>query len=501
MTIVKSAFQIDHNTSRLIFLFRSGKCNSLDYDELSWRISQCNQYQFYYLLNEIIFDIPINKDTVQLFFPFVYKSHFDEFPHLNTPLLTQIDINYNHHHLQTILDCNFFHPEQGVIELLSLDEKLSFDFNNLLRELLKKLKLLEEIYEIKEETYIEETFFDNSEEPDENDITGAFGQIESIFKLIRHFIALDSPHIKFEIWSQIDKFLEESKSLNLNYKTDNLDYKFQIVYPIIYSLNEWKSMIMSKMVVCENSEEFNKTKHFFKECLLKYKRLTGKAFINHKNDYYLKEKYKTNILMSYSEVNKMVEWIDNTFISKTEIKIDEQFKFVNEINEKLKITIAYDYSQRAFLKFYEKYFECKGTSYNYDQLYSMVFHFTKMEKDNLGREAIISKRLRNPVSIEYIDFLKKESIRDFIKIFLILKKCDIIKTKITDLIEIIIYISKEIKAPGISKSNIKKIWAASAENKKGVEYLLTSDIKFNNLLFQNYPRIKKLLKNSQKKPM
>ncbi|WP_271784193.1 hypothetical protein [Aquimarina algiphila] len=498
MTIVQSIFQIDINTKRLIQLFKSGKFKSWDYEELAWRIEQCNIYQFYYLCNEIILDIPINKATIQLFFPFVYQTHFGEYSQNKTPLLTRIDINCDQNTFQNVINHNFFQPEQGIIELLHLEKKINHDLQNLKRELFKKLNFLETIHEIEEETYIQDAYQDSSQELNLNEITGFFGSKESIFKIIVHCLSMPD-FLDSHVWEKIEKLSEKAKRLNLNCEEKSLGYQFQIVYPIIFSLDDWKSLIMNKMISCETPLSFNNTKDFFIECLSRYKENTEQTYIYHRYDYYLKEKYKTNLSRSYSEVDKMIKWIENTFISQNKIKANEQFKFVDEINEKLKLIISNDYSQRVFLKLFERYFDSNESNYNYDQLYSMVFHFTKIEKDKLGREAIISKRLKKPVTIQYIDFLTNENTRDFIKVFLLFKKGGIIKTGITDLIEIIIHISKEIKASGISKSNIKKIWAASAEDKKGMEYLLTSNNKFNRLLFHNYPSIKKLFKSDQKK--
>ena len=446
-----------------------------DYAELKYKINCLNEYQFIYFCMKVFYHIPVrywSMDALNLLFLKEKKSSSKTTVNLNcTPKLDSF-INFT-------LNINSFFPEQSIIQLI------------------KEASLTEIRASFWQSVFAVKTYFLNYfDELDESDSDHFIYYYQIIEKLSLLEEKADSLAALFQ--EKIEELSETSEKLNFNYDQKPLDYNFQIVYPIIHSLNEWKELALKKIISCKNPEKFYSTKSFFKECLNQYKKLTSKEYIDHRYIYKSKQKLKSNFLESYSEVNKMIEWLDSTFISPENIAINEQFKFIDEVNEKIKLTISNDYSQRMFLNLFEEYFKTNGSEYNSDQLYSMVFHFTKIEHDKLGRPAIISKKLRNPVSIQYIDFITKENTRDIIKIFLLLKKGKIIETGITELISIIVHILKEVQTTGISESNIKKIWAASAEDKKGIEFLLTSNIRFNKLLFINCPNIKKLLKKQSK---
>lgn len=159
MSIISDKFfDIDYNTNRLIFLFKSGRHKSMDFRELSWMVRQLNEYQYLKLLDS--FDLSILKDSkfFNLFFALIFNNES------TNNIVVGVDFNYT----KTKYSVDFVsEPERQLLDLLKYrkeTEKKSFPLLRSLRSKLIEIKSVHNSSAIKyslEMSFIEEDEYGN----------------------------------------------------------------------------------------------------------------------------------------------------------------------------------------------------------------------------------------------------------------------------------------------------------------------------------------------------
>lgn len=509
-TFIKAFFEIDYNTDRLIYLFNSGKFEFADYDELSLMISHLNEYQFLYLLDNIDLSIAYSKKHIGLFLSFVYEEKRPEEYHpidyndyisginnsnsqLKTKMfLTDVSFKYRQTELPKFTAVKV---EQGIIEILefkSMRIKKNMLLVKSIREKLNKLKLDEYA---SESTYLEHSFIYKGEMGIESgkyghfeykDISSNYNKIDVIrngFYFNFDFMYYSVSNTKSQ---QLLKSLSNKlRAFNINYLKTELDYRFQIVFPLVYSLDEWKKLLNKKMSECKSDCEFHNQKLFFKNCLKELATILDSEYLTHSyienskeneikntleydeviDDYVnvdnfwdLKKKSEGILISSgVSHINKMIEWIDKSFLSIGNIKINKRFKFNDNIENSNKLVLSNNFNQNSLLKILVHYFESYDLEYDKESLESLVYHFTTIEVTD--KKQGYNSKLIKFTRLKYVDFIPDDHTQNIIKIFLKLLHKGIIKTRIYKTFDIIeLMFSKNNQVLGFSAGNVKKYW-------------------------------------------
>lgn len=509
-TFIKAFFEIDYNTDRLIYLFNSGKFEFADYDELSLMISHLNEYQFLYLLDNIDLSIAYSKKHIGLFLLFVYEEKRPEEYHpidyndyisginnsnsqLKTKMfLTDVSFKYRQTELPKFTAVKV---EQGIIEILefkSMRIKKNMLLVKSIREKLNKLKLDEYA---SESTYLEHSFIYKGEMGIESgkyghfeykDISSNYNKIDVIrngFYFNFDFMYYSVSNTKSQ---QLLKSLSNKlRAFNINYLKTELDYRFQIVFPLVYSLDEWKKLLTKKMSECKSDTEFHNQKLFFKNCLKELTTILDSEYLTHSyienskeneikntleydeviddyvnvDNFWDLNKKSEGILISsgVSHINKMIEWIDESFLSIGNIKINKRFKFNDNIENSNKLVLSNNFNQNSLLKILVHYFESYDLEYDKESLESLVYHFTTIEVTD--KKQGYNSKLIKFTRLKYVDFIPDDHTQNIIKIFLKLLHKGIIKTRLYKTFDIIeLMFSKNNQVLGFSAGNVKKYW-------------------------------------------
>ncbi len=136
-TMVIDFFRIDFNTKYIIRLIKLNDSLELHQEELKWRISQLNEFQFFYVLNEVILDIEITKENLDIFFSFI---DIDDFPF---PCVTYLDYNHDTNMSDTIFNNLKENIEKKIINLLCFETEWNKNFWTLISEIKSKLEDLD----------------------------------------------------------------------------------------------------------------------------------------------------------------------------------------------------------------------------------------------------------------------------------------------------------------------------------------------------------------------
>lgn len=281
ITISDKFFNIDYNTKRLIFLFKSEKYKSMDFQELSWMIGQLNEYQYFYLFNEIILEIETTKENLNLFFLFQYSQKIN-IHNLDKPILTGTKFNYNKSFDQYYKSINYLEPEIGLLELFQFTELLESKLFPLIFELPDKLSHIDSVKSLKEETALE--VLDVEFNLINNLPSDCIGEVNSLCEVIKNDFENNYP---FEILvrSSVEVYFEENfknlkeRYLKLNPIKKNQSHFGMSLFPIIYGIEDWKIFVtksISKVQVIENRE---KVRDYYVSCLETFEILTNQKYL------------------------------------------------------------------------------------------------------------------------------------------------------------------------------------------------------------------------------
>ena len=529
MTLSQSIFQLDYNTNRLLYLFKSNKYETLDFDELSWMISQLNEYQFLYLLDNIDLNKAFSKKYIKLFLSFIYEEKSENFRlyedyQINCNIensdislslkkyLTGVGFNYKKTELPT---ANCIKPEEGIIELLGYEKMLNKKNIPLVNSIREKLSKIDSSIFPSEITFLEMNFISEDEYgyPVGDHGSCLYGSEDSKYNkidIIRNEFYLNFDFIYFWITNShsselIKKESNKLRTFNFNYLNKELDGRLQIVFPLVFSLNSWKELLIKKMSGCKDDLEFQKTKKLFKNSLKELILINNSEYLTHRymenpeefnivettvydeviEDYITYDNFgelkrqSNDILIASqtSDINKMLGWIENSFISIENIKIDEVVKFNDNISIENKLILSYKMNQTKLLHILIKYFEVYEIEYDLEVLKSLIYHFTTIEKKENKKQGYNSKFI-GYVRLKWVDFIPENHTSNIIKIFLKLLDRNIIKTGINQTFRIIELMFSKNQVKGFSKDSAKTYW-----KKKGDK---AENLKVDNLIFWSF---------------
>lgn len=279
--ITDTFFNIDYATNKLIFLFKSGKYESMDFEELSWMVSQLNQYQYFYLVNEVILEIEITKENLNLFFIFQYTKKV--YSHnLNKPILTGTKFNYGHSFNHYYKSINYLEPEIGLLELFQYTEQLEKKLLPLILELPHKLIHIDSIISLKEETAL---FVLDVEYNLMNGLpTNRIGELNSLCEVIKNDLEiyygddiLPREIVEYYFNENFENLKERFLSLNPFKK--NLNNFGMSLFPIIYGIEEWKKFVISSISKFKGLETQKRVRDYYISCLNTFEILTSQQYI------------------------------------------------------------------------------------------------------------------------------------------------------------------------------------------------------------------------------
>lgn len=467
---VDSYYEIDYNTNYLIQLFNSGKFLSTDSNELSWKIKQLTEYQYLYLLNEIISNITLTDEVLDLFFTFVLAEEKYLKDNISPDTLTGVYFRFQKFSIKQAI---FINPETGILELLRLDTLIKKKTMPLVKSIREKL-----LEQEKKEGQLFNCFFEDFIA--ENEYGHPMGDnmecemfVErpiSKLGLVRNQFYIDFDLIHYSVVNTdlnkiLSKLCNEAKTLYYNYEEREPEYLIQTIFPIIWSLDDWKKLVAHKLKLSNNEEHFEKSKLFFKQCLKKFHEISENSTILHNYSLENATYPKTYSKNSFSEISKMIDWIDESFTSYGNINLKNEYNFIDEIPFEKKLSLSSKTNQRTILDIFTKYFDTHKLDYDLDALHSLVFHYTTIEETTDSRG--YKSKFLDYKSIKHVNFIPKEHTRNILKVFLKLYDSGLIKTGINRTFEIIEEMFKQNDCKGLSKHSAKDVWKKKDLNKKG----------------------------------
>lgn len=331
MTRLSPFLSIDQNTDHLFSLFDSNQYKFEDVDILKQKISKLNEYQFFtfftFLLNSK--NIIINDEILSLFIiknntdfkifndDLPYEDSFKENsknkktdePKLNDFSKTKIILNFQGElfnllkNILTHLNKESIVPSQIIIDSVDI-------INDIVKLEIERDKVLNSLYD----------FHFNCD-----------NQSNLINDISSHLVNFDKELLQYfdSIKSNVNKNIESFKKINFNFEERPLNFEFITIFPLIYSVDQWKNLVSKRIKESSNEVEFFSKKDFFKECLLKYQTLSKKDYVAQIKNYEVND---------YIQISDMLTWIEETFVDPKEIennkkKLSENYNII--VNKKI----------------------------------------------------------------------------------------------------------------------------------------------------------------------
>lgn len=389
-----------------------------------------NQFDYIYLLNEVIFDLPDIRKDISLFIDYSFYSYYGK------PTGLVSDISFKGQDISsffTIKISHIFNVYDRVYSIQRFLAEFNEIFTSVLRELEQKLFHLESIIEFDLETAI--SYHSND---------FAIGQKINLFRLINLSISekfnivdlTDSAYIENFIQDEILKSIFDIGTLSFN--TQNCQNYFALLP--IYSYYQWQEEVHSHLISCQNAVEFELKKKYFISSIKRFEVLTGLRY------------YYSSSGPSFS-TKDLKRQINENYASISEIDINRQLKIDGKISINHRLILKSDYSQGRLLNLLVQYFKVKKINYDIAPIQSFVKNFTEVDKDQVGNVHPSKKLPETPLI--YIDFIPKNLNYEFCQIFGYLSRNGIIKNSRTSLSKVLsTALSKKLK--GFSESSIQK---------------------------------------------
>ncbi len=444
---------ISDKTYDLIRLFKNESNISNNLKDITNRIEELNPYEYLYFINEILFEVNITVESLKILFSFDMDEVYDVVDRISLRK-EYSDLN-SFEHLFDNLDV-----VERIFKLIHFKNTFLKGYESQLYRLKSKLNLLKEKEDIQVlSKVLDEVFEDSTDEYFPNHILYKHEEV-SVFDKINNDIYLGFSYSDFNLIYQInDRLVLECKraEILIDYSQKKINYNYQMLFPLLNSIDDWKKRIADDLI--SDSNDFEKRKLFYHECLDEYKRRTNQDFVQQilnrqKN---IKEKIKYVENPDIFPLKNLKDWIDQTFSSFGRIKDLDLISVIDELPTKNKIIISQNFSQPLFLSILVNFFNELNFELNtsrMDALRGFVSNFI------VFKEPIHHKKYIEKVPYSKIDFIHQKFYKDFIKIFLILHdpKNGIITSNITNTRELLTALFYDKKAnQGLSYESIRRI--------------------------------------------
>lgn len=459
-------FKIDYKTQKLIRVFESDTYKNWRKEDLQWEISQLNEYQFLYLLNKVISINLIENGALDCFFIYKYNEQ---------KALTNIIFNFNK--FEDNIYSQSISIENNIIELLYLlhkKEEVLFPLTDELESKLIQLKTKcnKDIHVSFSTNLIDyeevETFDEYLDNTTVNIYDGYFYDINYVDAIrneliVEYFLYSGSNRLNNQwLIDEIDNSCSKLEKLIPSQNSNN--YYYEIIYPLCYSLTDWKNRVLNKVSICDSKEEFNKTKNYFIECLEQYNLLSGKDYINHSYIYRNNEKTAVNFSSFYSNTHKMKDWVSSLELNK-EIQSAKD-PFYDEIPLDQKIEFSFCMNQNTLVKILNKYFESSNIEFDKESIKSTIYHYTTIDL-SLNKNRGYQSKFIEYHPLKKINFVPKKHTSKVIKIFLKMLDLGLIKTGKNKTFELLENIFSENIYKGFNRETIKYYWKNKSNLKVG----------------------------------